>query len=119
MATALVTQTQTQPGPLIGMDEQFPEFHNRVRFDQQTKKASVLDVITVMTGQKSKHCSMVLARLSNTYPELYESFETIRIDGKVGYTLYFLKVKTTVKHMCNVSPLIFKLTTTHVSPFKS
>ncbi len=69
---------------MVGIDEQFPEFHNRVRFDADTKKGSVLDVIHVMTGSKSGHASQALARLEETHPELCQRFEKTRLNGKVS-----------------------------------
>ena len=69
--------------PLVGINEQFPEFHGRLRFDKETKKASVIDVIKIMTGQPGKGCSMTMKRLQETHPELGARFEKIRINSKV------------------------------------
>jgi hypothetical protein len=68
---------------MVGMDEEFPEFHGRVRFDSETRKGSVLDVIHVMTGQERKNCSVILQRLSESHPELIHRFENIQINSKV------------------------------------
>lgn len=69
---------------IIGIDEQFPEFHNRVRFDADTRKGSVLDVIQVMTGQERKNLNRVLTSIGETHPELVQRFEKIRIGGMVS-----------------------------------
>lgn len=69
---------------LVGLDEQFPEFHGRVRFDQDTRKGSVLDVIHVMTGQLRRHCCRTLSDLEQNHPELCARFEKLRINGSVS-----------------------------------
>lgn len=74
----------TMDQEMVGMDEQFPEFHGRVRFDRETKKGSVLDVIRVMTGQESRHCNMILSRLNENHPELCGRFEKIRVNNSVS-----------------------------------
>lgn len=71
---------------MVGMDEQFPEFHGRVRFDRETKKGSVLDVIHVMTGQARHHCSRTLNNVRESHPELTQRFELIRINGRGRHT---------------------------------
>lgn len=71
---------------LVPMDEEFPEFHNRVRFDTETKKGSVLDVIRVMTGQLSNNCCRTLTALESSYPEISEKIERARINNKVKIT---------------------------------
>lgn len=72
---------------MVGIDEQFPEFHGRVRFDQETRKGSVIDVIHVMTGQRRNHCCRTLNDLKDSHPELCSRFEHIRINGAVSYQI--------------------------------
>lgn len=81
--------TSASTNEMIGMDEEFPEFHNRVRFDCETKKGSVIDVIHVMTGQARNCCNVILLRLNDTHPELVQRFEKIRIEKKVCVSLIF------------------------------
>jgi hypothetical protein len=73
---------------LVGMDQQFPEFHNRVRFDAATRKGSVLDVIHVMTGQAKRHCCTLLNSLSKAHPELTSRFQKIKIENKVKHKIF-------------------------------
>jgi hypothetical protein len=61
----------------------YPEFAGRIRFDEATKKGSVLDVIHVMTGQARKHCNRVLTNLQQNHPEVVPGFEKIKIDNQV------------------------------------
>ena len=84
--------TSVNPAEMVGLDTQFPEFHNRIRFDTDTRKGSVLDVIHVMTGMKSNDCAKTVKRLGETYPELVERFQKTRINGKVKKFVNSVKV---------------------------
>ena len=80
-----MSTTRIYPQEMTSMDSQFPEFHGRVRFDEATKKGSVLDVVQVITGLTSGNSSVVFSRLHETYPELCRKFQKTRINGKVRY----------------------------------
>ncbi|BCU09074.1 hypothetical protein [Sicyoidochytrium minutum DNA virus] len=72
-------------GAMVGMSEQFPEFHDRVRFDRETMKGSCLDVIRMM-GIERRNATRFFHAIENNYPELFAKFTKIKINGKVsGY----------------------------------
>lgn len=50
-----------------------------IRVDEETQKASVIDVVRLITGQKSGHASQVFDRLCN---ELVSQCDKLRINGK-------------------------------------
>jgi hypothetical protein len=87
MAATIVESSSSSSGGanvMVSMEDAYPEFYNRVRFDRETRKASVLDVIGVMTSQKGSARSMIFKRLETSHPELYGRFETLAINGKVS-----------------------------------
>jgi hypothetical protein len=86
--TYAYTTTNTMPvqaasTDVVGLAQQFPEFHNRVRFDADTKRGSVLDVIQLMTEQLPSNCSRTLRTLEASNPELTNRFQKTRINNRV------------------------------------
>ena len=69
---------------MTSMSTEFPEFHNKVRFDAETKRGSVLDVIKLMTGMTSNNIDRVFKSMTEKHPELFNQFSRCRINGKVS-----------------------------------
>jgi Ni,Fe-hydrogenase III small subunit len=83
---------------MVSMEDAYPEFYNRVRFDRETRKASVLDVIGVMTSQNHRACNVTFLRLGTSHPELHARFEKIQINGKVSLSIPANQRSTRVYH---------------------
>lgn len=68
---------------MVGISEQFPEFHGRVRFDRETMKGSLRDTVRLM-GFNNKNASRAIKSIEENYPELFARFHHMKINGAVS-----------------------------------
>lgn len=83
MSTAQAITPQDLPEDPPSLDDAFPEFHGKIRFDAETKKGSVIDVIHLVTGSARHNCCRTLKTLKEIYPEINEGIAQAQINQKV------------------------------------
>ncbi|BCU09076.1 hypothetical protein [Sicyoidochytrium minutum DNA virus] len=75
--------------------KKFPELHGKVRFDHETLKGSVRDTVR-LAGFGNKNASRVIQNIKDNFPELFEKFCHIKING-TGRATYCASVGDLIK----------------------